>query len=137
MQVLSGKDYSKDLYGREDKRTKSQPLGLHEEAKALHLEDCRKKSQIRVDNKTVQLSEDRNLFARMMVVYKSRSNIDIKEAVGTYEVFMVLRPLFAGHGTLLRCSRKSAFMDILEKLLVDVHEDNDTGVNQNGQHTEV
>ena len=118
-------------------KEQSQPLGPHEEAKALHLEDCRKKVKVRVNNNTVELSEDRNLFARMMVVCKSRPEIDIKEAVGTYEFSVVPRSLFAADGTLLRCSRKSALMDILEKLPVDVHEDNDTGVNQNGQHTEV
>ena len=39
-----GKTISK-ICRRADKRTKSQPLGPHEEAKALHLGDCREKSQ--------------------------------------------------------------------------------------------
>ena len=43
----------------------------------------------------------------------------------------------AANETLLRCSRKSTLTDILKKLPVDVHEHNDTGVNQNGQHTKV
>lgn len=90
----------------------SQPLGPHEEAKALHLEDYGEKVKVRVDNNT-------------------------PEAVGNYEFSMVPRSLFAADGTLPRCSRKSALMDISEKLPVDLHEDNDPGVNQNGQHTEV
>ena len=48
---------------------------------------------------------------------------------------MVPRSLFAIDGTLLHCSHKTALMDTLEKL--PVHEDNDTGVIQNGEHTEV
>ena len=50
---------------------------------------------------------------------------------------LVPRPLFAADGTLLHCSRKSALMDLLEKLRVDAHEDNDTGVNYNDQLKEV
>ena len=42
-----------------------------------------KKAKVRDENNTVELSEVRNLFARMMVVCKSRLDLDIKEAVGT------------------------------------------------------
>ena len=95
-----------------------------------------KKVKLREDN-TVELSEDRNLFARMMLVCKSRLDIDVKEAVGTYQFSVVPRSLFAADVTLLHCSRKSALMDLFEKLPVDAHEDNDTGVNWSDQHTEV
>ena len=40
-------------------------------------------AKVRDENNTVELSEVRNLFARMMVVCKSRPDINIKEAVGT------------------------------------------------------
>ena len=96
-----------------------------------------KKVKVRDENNTVELSEDRNLFARMMAVCKTRPDIDIKEAVGTYKFSMVPRSLFAADGTLLHCSCKSALMDLLEKLPLDAHEDNNTGVNWNDQHTEV
>ena len=36
-------------------------------------------------DKIVKLQEDRSLFARMMMVCKSRPQIDIKETVGQYE----------------------------------------------------
>ena len=100
-------------------------------------ETAGKKAKVRNENNTVDLREDRNLFARMVVVCKSRPDIDIKEAEGIYEFSVVPRSLFAADGTLLHCSRKSALMDLLEKLPVDVHEDNDTGVNWNDQHKEV
>ena len=35
--------------------------------------------------------KDRSLFARMMMVYKSRPEIDIKETVGQYEFSVVPR----------------------------------------------
>ena len=88
----------------------------------------KKKVKVRDENNTVELSEDRNLFARMMVVCKSQPDIDIKEAVGTYEFSVVPRSLFAADGTSPHCSCKSALMDLLEKLRLDVNEDNDTGV---------
>ena len=57
-------------------------MGPHEEAKALHLQGKRP-AKVRDVNNTVELSEVRNLLSRMMVVCKSRPDIDIKEAVGT------------------------------------------------------
>ena len=67
-------------------------------------------------DKVIELKEDRSLFARMMVVCKSRPEIDIKEAVGLYEFSVVPRSMFAADGTMFHCSTKSALMDILEKL---------------------
>ena len=66
---------------------------------------------------TVELQEKkRNLFARMTVICKSRPEIDIKEAFGTYEFRVVPRSMFAAGGTMLQCPAKSALMHILEKL---------------------
>ena len=52
----------------------------------------------------------------MMMVCKSRPEIDIKETVGQYEFSIVPRSLFAADGTMLHCSSKSNLMSILEKL---------------------
>lgn len=68
------------------------------------------------NGKMVELKEDRSLFARMMMVCKSRPEIDIKEAVGLYEFSVVPRSMFAADGTMLHCSSKSVLMDILEKM---------------------
>ena len=61
------------------------------------------------------LQEDRSLFARMMMVCKSRPQIDIKEPVGQYEFSIVPRSLFAA-GTMLHFASKSNLKSILEKL---------------------
>ena len=45
--------------------------------------------------RVVELKEDRSLFARLMMVSKSRTDIDIKEAIGLYEFKVVPRALFA------------------------------------------
>ena len=52
----------------------------------------------------------------MMMVCKSRPEIDIKETVGQYEFSIVPRSLFAADGTMLHCASKSNLMSILEKL---------------------
>lgn len=75
-----------------------------------------KKIKLSIAGQTVELQEDRNLFARMLVVCKSRPEIDIREAVGTYEFTVVPRSMFASDGEMLHCSAKSALMPILEKL---------------------
>ena len=65
--------------------------------------------------RVVELKEDRSLFARLMMVCKSRPDIDIKEAIGLYEFTVVPRSLFTSDGTMIHCSCKSTLMHILEK----------------------
>ena len=67
-------------------------------------------------DKIVELQEDRSLLARMMMVCKSRPQIDIKETVGQYEFSIVPQSLFAADGTMLHCASKSNLMSILGKL---------------------
>ena len=75
-----------------------------------------KKINVPCTGEAVKLQEDRNLFARMMVICKRQPEIDIKEAVGTYKFRVVLRSMFAADGTLLHWPAKSALIHILERL---------------------
>ena len=75
-----------------------------------------KKIKIPCTGESLELQEDRNLFARMMVICRSRPEINIKEAIGTYEFRVVARSMSAADGTVLQCPVKSALMHILEKL---------------------
>ena len=75
-----------------------------------------KKIKVSSNGQILELQEDRNLFARMMVICKSRPEIDIQEAVGTYEFTVVPRSMFATDGEMLHCPAKSVLMSILEKL---------------------
>ena len=75
-----------------------------------------KKVKVSTKEKVIELQEDRSLFARMMMVCRTRPEIDVKEAIGVYEFALVPRSMFAPDGTMLRCSAKSALMAILEKL---------------------
>ena len=52
----------------------------------------------------------------MMVVCKSRPEINLKEAIGQYEFSVVPRSLFAADGTMRHCSMMSSLITIFEKL---------------------
>ena len=77
---------------------------------------CIKMVKVPAADTIVELQEDRSLFACMMMVCKTRPEIDIKETVGQYEFLIVPRSLFAVLGTMLHCSSESNLMNILEKL---------------------
>jgi hypothetical protein len=101
-----------------DERIKSNKVNLWAKMKKTKLLTWRsngKKVKVPLKDKVIELTEDRNLFARLMMVAKSRREIDIKEAIKQYEFSVVPRSLFASDGTMLHCSMKSALLAILEK----------------------
>ena len=50
--------------------------------------------KVKAKDTIIELKEDRNLFARLAMVCKSRPEIDIQEAVGLYEFTVVPRSLY-------------------------------------------
>ena len=82
--------------------------------KLLTWKSTGKKAKVAVNKKLVELQEDRSLFARMMMVCRSRPEINIEESIGMYEFSLVPRSLFAADGTMLHCSNKSALMSLIE-----------------------
>ena len=68
----------------------------HEETEASDLESHSYEDVC--TGETVKLQEDRNLFARIMEICKGRPEIDIKEAVRTYEFRVVPRLMFSADG---------------------------------------
>jgi hypothetical protein len=62
------------------------------------------------------MKEDRVLFARMLIVARSRPEIHLEDAIGNYECSVVPRALFAHVGVMLHCSKKSDLLQILEEL---------------------
>ena len=62
---------------------------LMKKQKLLTWKTTGKKTKVSVDNKVVELQEDRCLFARMMMVCKSRPEINKAEAVGATIPFCV------------------------------------------------
>ena len=75
-----------------------------------------KQLKVNTGDKMVELKEDRKLFTRMLLVSKSRPNINLEETVGRHELSVVPRSMFAADGVMLRCHMKSSLMVILENL---------------------
>jgi len=63
----------------------------------------------------VKLKDDRSLFARMLIVARSRPEINLKESIGQHE-FHSPQALFSVSGELLPATDKSKLMAIVEEL---------------------
>ena len=74
-----------------------------------------KETKIKFGDKTMELKEDRGLFARMLIVANARPEISLENRIGTYELSVVPRALFAADGSMHHCSEKSQLMSILKK----------------------
>ena len=83
--------------------------------KLLTWKSTGQKAKVKLNNAIVELQEDRSLFARMMMVCQTRSEINLQEAIGVYEFTVMPRALFAADETMLHCSKKSALMALPEK----------------------
>lgn len=70
----------------------------------------------------VPLKADRSLFTRLLVVSRSRPDINLKESLGTYEFSAVPQSMFALDGTQLLCSNKSKLMKLLEDQVTAIGE---------------
>ena len=75
-----------------------------------------KKVKLSLGQKVMELKEDRSLFARLLLVFKSRPEINLEDAVGRDELSVVPRSMFAADGEMLHCDTKSNLMAILESL---------------------
>ena len=54
-----------------------------------------------VGGKLVKIKELRGLLERLIVISRSRPQLDLKECIGTYEFGVVPRSLFASDGTVV------------------------------------
>ena len=77
---------------------------------------ARKTVKHKLADQVVELKDDRALFACMLIVARSRLEINVKEAIGRYEFTALPRALFAMTGQLLSITDKSKLMSILEEL---------------------
>ena len=94
----------------DDRRRKSGKVH-NEEAKTSDLENKwqgLKVIKVKAADNILELKEDKSLFARLMMVCKSRPEVEIQETVGVYE--------FSADYCMLYCSCKGALMHKFEKL---------------------
>lgn len=100
--------------------------------------DSAKVIKVSCKDRVVELQGHRCLFSQFLVVCKSRSEVDLKTAIGQYEFSVVPRSLFVPDDTMPHCSSKSALMKISERLGDELqHGTNDTPQNGEGKETDV
>ena len=66
-----------------------------------------KKTKLKVADQVVELKSERSLFARLIVVAKSRPEIDIKDCIGKFEFTTFPMSLFGGSGNRMTMTNKS------------------------------
>ena len=59
------------------------------------------KIEMNAGGKLVKIKEERGLLERLIVISRSRTQLDLKECIGTYEFGAVPGSLFASDGTVL------------------------------------
>ena len=79
----------------------------------------RKTVKHRVADQVVELKDDRSLFARMLIVARSRPEINLKESIGQHEFTSLPRAFFSVSGGLLPATDKNMLMAILYLYLSD------------------
>ena len=75
-----------------------------------------KRVKVKVKDTVTELKEDRGLFARMLIVARSRQEIDLKGSPSKYEFSVVPCALFSSDGSMHHCPKKSDLMKILEAI---------------------
>ena len=63
------------------------------------------------------IREERGLLQILIVISRSRPQLDLKECIGTYEFCVVPRSLFASDGTVLLAYDKARILHHLELLV--------------------
>ena len=83
----------------------------------------KKKIKVEIDEHVSELTADRSLFARLLLVSRSQRHVDFAKTLGQYELSVVPRSIFAYDGTMNLCSAKSKLMTILKSVIQAPMED--------------
>jgi len=90
---------------------------------------ARKSMKHKVADQVVELKDVRSLFARMLIVARSRPEMNLKESIGQHEFTSFPRALFTVSGELLPCTYKIKLMAVLQdlpnKIIVDLQPEDD------------
>ena len=70
--------------------------------------------KVKLPSKVVELKQNRSLFARLLIVARSRCDVNLQEAIGMYEFTCIPRSLFSPDGSVLACLDKHKLLAILE-----------------------
>lgn len=74
------------------------------------------KKKVKLDTKSTvnEISADRSLFARFLIISRSQREIDLRSVMGEYELSAVPRSMFNLDGTMHQCQAKSQLIHILK-----------------------
>ena len=75
--------------------------------------------KVSLPTKEMELKQTRSLFARLLIIARTREGLDLQDLIGRYEFSCVPRSVFALDRSLLPCTDKSKLMTILESLGTD------------------
>ena len=75
------------------------------------------KVQLKVNNKMVQVREERKLFTRFLLVKEARPDLCLEDAIGTHEFSLFPRSLMDSNGNLLLPSNKA---ELLNKIITSL-----------------
>ena len=70
----------------------------------------------KVDNKVVQLHEEKNLLTRFLITARNQPELNLEEALGNFEFSMVPKTLFFNDGQPPNCTDKSSILHHIEEL---------------------
>ena len=76
-----------------------------------------KKVNVKVNNKVVQLKEEKKLMAKFIIASRKQEDIDLPYYFGKYELSVIPRSLFRPDGTVLLDTDKSNVMHEIEKAI--------------------
>ena len=67
----------------------------------------------------VELNEDHKLLSRLIMLCRSRPEIDLNQCIGIYELSVGSRSMFAADGTMIHLQGISKLFHLLEKFADD------------------
>ena len=70
----------------------------------------------KVDNKVVQLREEKSLLTIFLITARKRPELNLEEALGNFEFSVVSKALFFNDGQPLNCTDKSSVLHHIEEL---------------------
>ena len=76
-----------------------------------------KKVNVKVNNKVVQLKEEKKLMTKFIIASRKREDIDLPYYFGTNKFSVIPRSLFRPDGTMLLDTDKSTVMHEIEKAI--------------------
>ena len=75
--------------------------------KLLTWTDAAKPVTIVLPSKVIELKQTRSLFSRLLIVARTRDELDLEDLIGRYAFSCLPRSIFSSDGSLLPCTDKS------------------------------